>query len=113
MVKNEAEKTNGPYSVLLSAYATICGFDILIYKPSEYSRFDYIRYAKPLTTLRQHARMVKFTPAAPVHLVKRLKEICVLESLVPDTRALSTLVAIAKGDMRGCLNTLQVRASNH
>jgi chromosome transmission fidelity protein 18 len=31
-----------------------------------------------------------------------------LEGLRADTRALSTLVGVAKGDLRGCLNTLQV-----
>lgn len=29
-----------------------------------------------------------------------------------DSRALSTLVGIAQGDMRGCLNTLQVTRQN-
>lgn len=31
-----------------------------------------------------------------------------MEGLKADTRALSTLVSVAKGDLRGCLNTLQV-----
>jgi chromosome transmission fidelity protein 18 len=43
-----------------------------------------------------------------VHLVKRLREICGLEDLKADSKALSTLVGIAQGDLRGCLNTLQV-----
>lgn len=33
-----------------------------------------------------------------------------MEGLRADTRALSTLVGVAKGDLRGCLNTLQVCA---
>jgi hypothetical protein len=31
-----------------------------------------------------------------------------MEGLKVDTRALSTLVGVTKGDLRGCLNTLQV-----
>lgn len=44
---------------------------------------------------------------ADVHTVRRLREICELEELSVNTRALSVLVSIAKGDLRGCLNTLQ------
>jgi len=43
-----------------------------------------------------------------VHLVKRLREICEKERLKADSRALTALVGIAQGDLRGCLNTLQV-----
>jgi chromosome transmission fidelity protein 18 len=45
---------------------------------------------------------------ADVHLVKRLREICEAERLKADSRALTALVGIAQGDLRGCLNTLQV-----
>jgi chromosome transmission fidelity protein 18 len=45
-----------------------------------------------------------------VHIVKRLKEVCEIEGLKADSRALSTLVSVARGDLRGCLNTLQVGA---
>jgi chromosome transmission fidelity protein 18 len=44
-----------------------------------------------------------------VHLVKRLREICEKERLKAGSRALTALVGIAQGDLRGCLNTLQVR----
>ena len=43
-----------------------------------------------------------------MHLVKRLREICERERLKADSRALTALVGIAQGDLRGCLNTLQV-----
>lgn len=47
-----------------------------------------------------------------MHTVRRLREICAIEGLKAETRALSTLVAVAKGDLRGCLNTLQVSSLN-
>lgn len=65
--------------------------------------------ASSLAKLRPHAYQIRFNRPADVHLVKRLKEICVIEGLKADSRALSTLVSVAKGDLRGCLNTLQVR----
>ena len=43
-----------------------------------------------------------------MHLVKRLRDICDRERLKADSRALTALVGIAQGDLRGCLNTLQV-----
>jgi chromosome transmission fidelity protein 18 len=64
--------------------------------------------ANALAKLRPHARQIRYTRLADGHIVKRLREICELEGLRADTRALSTLVGVAKGDLRGCLNTLQV-----
>lgn len=61
-----------------------------------------------MAKLRSHARQIRYTRPADIHIVKRLREICELEGLHTDTRALSTLVNVAKGDLRGCLNTLQV-----
>ncbi|KIJ10510.1 hypothetical protein PAXINDRAFT_177467 [Paxillus involutus ATCC 200175] len=63
--------------------------------------------AHSLAKLRPHARQIRYTRPADIHIVKRLREICELEGLSADTRALSTLVGVAKGDLRGCLNTLQ------
>ncbi|KAH7911420.1 hypothetical protein BJ138DRAFT_925875 [Hygrophoropsis aurantiaca] len=63
--------------------------------------------AHALAKLRPHARQIRCTRPADIHIVKRLREICDIEGLKADTRALSTLVGVAKGDMRGCLNTLQ------
>ncbi|KAF8912069.1 hypothetical protein CPB84DRAFT_1761185 [Gymnopilus junonius] len=63
--------------------------------------------ASSLAKLRPHAYQIRFHRPADIHLVKRLKEICVIEDLKADSRALSTLVSAAKGDLRGCLNALQ------
>ncbi|KAG0705124.1 P-loop containing nucleoside triphosphate hydrolase protein [Suillus ampliporus] len=63
--------------------------------------------ANALAKLRPHARQIRYTRLADSHIVKRLREICELEGLRADTRALSTLVGVARGDLRGCLNTLQ------
>lgn len=65
-------------------------------------------YASSLTKLRQYARIIRFNRPADIHLTKRLKSICEMEGLRAESRALTTLVGIAKGDMRGCLNALQV-----
>lgn len=64
-------------------------------------------YASSLTSLRQYARIIRFTRPADVHLTKRLRSICEAEGLRTESRALTSLVGIARGDMRGCLNTLQ------
>ncbi|KAF9564421.1 hypothetical protein CPC08DRAFT_660610 [Agrocybe pediades] len=63
--------------------------------------------ASSLAKLRPHAYQIRFNRPADVHIVKRLKEICLIEDMKADSRALSTLVSVAKGDLRGCLNTLQ------
>lgn len=67
-----------------------------------------LRWAAPLTRLRSVARIVRFNPALPTLLVKRLRDICIFEGLTADSRALTNLVTVCRGDMRGCLNTLQV-----
>ncbi|KAI0256885.1 P-loop containing nucleoside triphosphate hydrolase protein [Lactifluus subvellereus] len=64
-------------------------------------------YASSLAKLRPLTRMIRFTRPADIHVVKRLRDICDTEGLRADSRALSTLVGIALGDLRGCLNTLQ------
>ena len=65
-------------------------------------------YASSLTKLRAQARVIRLARTADIHLVKRLREICERERLKADSRALTALVGIAQGDLRGCLNTLQV-----
>ncbi|KAF8512266.1 P-loop containing nucleoside triphosphate hydrolase protein [Gautieria morchelliformis] len=64
-------------------------------------------YSSSLARLRQHARIIRFNRPPDVRLVKRLRDICEVEGMRADSRALSALVGIAQGDMRGCLNTLQ------
>ncbi|KAJ7286133.1 P-loop containing nucleoside triphosphate hydrolase protein [Mycena rebaudengoi] len=63
--------------------------------------------AASLAKLRQHALQIRFVRPADIHTVKRLREVCEIEGLKADSRALSTLVGVARGDLRGCLNTLQ------
>lgn len=63
--------------------------------------------ASSLVKLRPHAYQVRFTRPADFHTVRRLQEICDNEGLKAETRALNTLVAMAKGDLRGCINALQ------
>lgn len=64
--------------------------------------------ASSLTKLRPHALQVRFNRPADIHIVKHLKEVCQIEGLKADSRALNSLVSVAKGDLRACLNTLQV-----
>lgn len=64
-------------------------------------------YASCLTKLRPHAYHLRYMRPADTHIVNRLRHICEAETLSIESRALSTLVGVAKGDLRGCLNTLQ------
>lgn len=66
--------------------------------------------AASLVKLRAHALQIRFVRPADIHTVKRLREVCEIEGLKADSRALTTLVGIARGDLRGCLNTLQACA---
>ncbi|KAH8106885.1 P-loop containing nucleoside triphosphate hydrolase protein [Cristinia sonorae] len=68
-------------------------------------------YASSLAKLRPHARIVRFTRPNDVHLVRRLRTICEQEGLKAESRALSSLVGLAQGDWRGCLNALQLIGS--
>ncbi|KAF7311473.1 AAA domain-containing protein [Mycena kentingensis (nom. inval.)] len=69
--------------------------------------------AASLTKLRAASLQIRFTRPADIHTVKRLREVCAIEGLKADSRALTTLVGIARGDLRGCLNTLQfIKARN-
>ncbi|KAG8885565.1 hypothetical protein FRB97_000473 [Tulasnella sp. 331] len=65
-------------------------------------------WANSISKLRPICRIVRFNPASPVQLTQRLRDICQMEDLQADTRGLSLLVNICKGDMRGCLNTMQM-----
>lgn len=67
-----------------------------------------IRYAPVLRPLRPLARIVRFTAPAHNSLITRLRSICEGENLSTDTKSLTALVNVAEGDMRNCLNTLQV-----
>lgn len=65
-------------------------------------------YAPALRPLRQYARIVRFRKPSTQFIVARLREICDREKLSADTRVLTTLVELTGGDVRSCLNTLQV-----
>lgn len=65
-------------------------------------------YVPALRPLRAIARIVRFQPPTTGMLVKRLKDICEGEQLKTDHKSLTVLVEVAEGDMRSCLNTLQV-----
>lgn len=54
------------------------------------------------------ARVVRFHPPTTAHLSKRLRDICDRESLKADSKSLTTLIEVSGGDIRSCLNTLQV-----
>lgn len=68
------------------------------------------RYAPVLRPLRPLAKIIRFTPPTSAMLVKRLRTICDAEDLSTETKHISLLVETAEGDLRSCLNTLQVRA---
>lgn len=65
-------------------------------------------YAPALRPLRPFARIVRFRKPPTQFIVARLREICAREKLSADTRVLTTLVELTGGDVRSCLNTLQV-----
>ncbi|KAG5653696.1 hypothetical protein H0H81_011276 [Sphagnurus paluster] len=69
--------------------------------------------ASSLAKLKPHALQIRFQRPADIHTVRRLREVCEIEGLKADSRALSTLVGVAKGDLRGCLNTLQFIKSRY
>ncbi|KAJ7074182.1 P-loop containing nucleoside triphosphate hydrolase protein [Mycena amicta] len=69
--------------------------------------------AAALTKLRAASLQVRFSRPADIHTVRRLREVCAVEDLKADNRALTTLVGIARGDLRACLNTLQFIKSRH
>jgi chromosome transmission fidelity protein 18 len=58
--------------------------------------------------LRPFARIVRFKKPPSQFIVQRLREICDREKLTADLRVLTSLVDITSGDVRSCLNTLQV-----
>lgn len=60
-----------------------------------------------LAKLKLHANHIRLQQPAGTHIVKRLREVAENEDLRIDSGALTTLVGLAKGDLRSCLNTLQ------
>lgn len=66
------------------------------------------RYATSLRPLRPFARVIRFKKPQAQFLIKRLREICDREGLEADLRVLTQLAEMTSGDVRSCLNTLQV-----
>ncbi|KAE8220441.1 hypothetical protein CF319_g6032 [Tilletia indica] len=64
-------------------------------------------FAPALRGLRPMAKLLRYNRPPTQTLVKRLKEVCELEDMRADTRCLSTLVDMAQGDVRACINALQ------
>ncbi|CAD6915181.1 unnamed protein product [Tilletia controversa] len=64
-------------------------------------------FAPALRGLRPMAKLLRYNRVPTQTLVKRLKEVCELENMRADTRSLSTLVDLAQGDVRACVNALQ------
>ncbi|SGZ06610.1 BQ5605_C031g10956 [Microbotryum silenes-dioicae] len=65
-------------------------------------------YAPTLRPLRPMAKIVRFSAPTNTMLVKRLRTICDEEGLGADSKNLTMLAEVAEGDLRSCLNTLQV-----
>lgn len=69
---------------------------------------SYRRYAPALRPLRPFARIVRFKKPQPALIVNRLRQICDKERIKADIRGLTRLAEMTNGDVRSCLNTLQV-----
>jgi hypothetical protein len=67
------------------------------------------RYVPALRPLRQIAQVFNIKRVPSTVIAQRLKSICSQEGLSADIRTLCALVDAADGDIRTCLNTLQVR----
>jgi DNA polymerase III delta prime subunit len=65
-------------------------------------------YAPVLRPLRPLAKIIRFQPPTNTMLTKRLRTICEVESMKAENKHLTLLVETAEGDLRSCLNTLQV-----
>ena len=96
---------NTPAKPLRRPIICICNDLYVHVEPS--SRLTH-RYATALRPLRPFARVIRFRKPQAQFLVKRLREICDRETLVADMRVLTALVEVTTGDVRSCLNTLQV-----
>lgn len=65
-------------------------------------------YAPTLRPLRPVAKIIRFSPPTNVQLTRRLRTICDAEQLKADGKNLTLLAELSDGDLRNCLNTLQV-----
>ena len=65
-------------------------------------------YAPALRPLREMAKVFKVAPPASARLNGRLREVCAKRGMRADTRALGHLAERSEGDVRACLNALQM-----
>ena len=65
-------------------------------------------YAPALRPLRDVAKVFRMTAPHSARLNARLRDVCVSQHLPADTRALGALSERSEGDVRACLNTLQM-----
>lgn len=57
--------------------------------------------------LQSRCALYRFSPLNVVEMERRLYNICTLENICYDVKAIRAIVTIAKGDMRSAINTLQ------
>ena len=65
-------------------------------------------YAPALRPLREIAKVFKVAPPSSARLNGRLREVCAKRGMRADTRALGHLAERSEGDVRACLNALQM-----
>lgn len=69
-------------------------------------------YAASLRALRPYSKLVRLNRPSTPALMARLRQICELEGIYHDTAGLNMLVGLCQGDMRSCLNALQLVQSD-
>ena len=67
-------------------------------------------YAPALRPLREVAKIFRMVPPASARLNQRLRDVCAKQTLRADTRAINALAEKSEGDVRACLNALQMIA---
>jgi chromosome transmission fidelity protein 18 len=72
---------------------------------------NWARYATALRPLRPYCHILHVRPSPPSSLLPRLQKICHLENIKAEARALTLLVDSHDGDLRSCINTLQLLAT--
>ena len=65
-------------------------------------------YAPALRPLRDAAKIFRVLPPASSRLNERLRAVCAKQKMPADTRALGALAERTEGDVRACLNALQM-----
>src|ERR1700738_5257601 len=68
-------------------------------------------YATALRPLRPYCHILHIRPTPPSSLLPRLQKICQLENIKADARALTLLAESHIGDLRSCINSLQLLAT--